>query len=206
MELTLKTRDKILQIAEEEFARIGYDALSMNDLVKKLNINKATIYYHFEDKKSLYQEVIKNTMTQINHSIETILEEDLDISPKDKFRLFIHQLVNVFEERPTIVPLALREFANFGENVDESITPYMEIQNEFIKKAMEELNLKDKYKEVNVYSFFSLINGTIMNFYPIQMSQLPVGGDDKIKLNSKKSLEYIADFVADIILDAICKE
>lgn len=206
MEFNLKTRDKILQTAEEEFARIGYDALSMNDLVKKLDINKATIYYHFEDKKSLYQEVIKNTMTQINHSIETILEEDLDISPKDKFRLFIHQLVSVFDARPTIIPLALREFANFGGNVDESIAPYMEIQNEFIKKAMEELKLKDKYKEVNVYSFFSLINGTIMNFYPIQMSQLPVGGDNKIKSNSKKSLEYIADFVADIILDAICKE
>lgn len=45
----MKTRELILKVAEEEFSKLGYDAVSMNNLVKKLNINKATIYYHFLD-------------------------------------------------------------------------------------------------------------------------------------------------------------
>jgi len=52
-------KELILKVAEEEFCKYGFDAVSMNDLVKKLNINKATIYYHFKDKKSLYQTIIK---------------------------------------------------------------------------------------------------------------------------------------------------
>jgi AcrR family transcriptional regulator len=73
----MKRRDKILLIAEEEFARVGYDGLSMNDLVKKLQINKATIYYHFEDKKSLYQGVTKNAITHINQSLEGLYKKHL---------------------------------------------------------------------------------------------------------------------------------
>lgn len=47
----MKTSEKILKVAADEFARIGYDGLSMNSLVEKLEINKATVYYHFKDKK-----------------------------------------------------------------------------------------------------------------------------------------------------------
>jgi len=42
----------------------------MNDLVKKLDINKATIYYHFKDKRSLYNEVIKCKMEIQNKNIQ----------------------------------------------------------------------------------------------------------------------------------------
>lgn len=58
----MKTSEKILKVAADEFARIGYDGLSMNSLVEKLEINKATVYYHFKDKKALYKEVIKHEM------------------------------------------------------------------------------------------------------------------------------------------------
>lgn len=78
----MKRRDKILLVAEEEFARVGYDGLSMNDLVKKLDINKATIYYHFEDKKSLYQEVAKNAITHMNQNLEGLYKKTLKSYPK----------------------------------------------------------------------------------------------------------------------------
>lgn len=202
----MKRKDKILLIAEEEFARVGYDGLSMNDLVKKLQINKATIYYHFEDKKSLYQEVTKNAITHINQSLEDLHKKHPEATPKKRFRLFIHQIVYVVAKRPSIISLALREFANFGANTDESIVPFIEAQNGFILQGIEQLDLKEKYKNPNIYGFFSLIHGTIMNFYSIQMCQLPVGGDDAIKLDGQKSLDHIADFVADIIIDAVCKD
>ena len=38
-------KEHILDIATSEFAILGYSALSMNNLAKKLEINKATIYY-----------------------------------------------------------------------------------------------------------------------------------------------------------------
>ena len=43
------TRKKILKTATEEFSKFGYDAVSMNNLASKIDVNKATIYYHFKD-------------------------------------------------------------------------------------------------------------------------------------------------------------
>ena len=39
------TKKRILDVATEEFATLGYSGLSMNKLAEKLKINKAMIYY-----------------------------------------------------------------------------------------------------------------------------------------------------------------
>ena len=54
------TKKRILDVATEEFATLGYSGLSMNKLAEKLKINKAMIYYYFKDKRNLYDEVISS--------------------------------------------------------------------------------------------------------------------------------------------------
>ena len=58
------TKENILQVAIQEFSLYGYDAVSMNNLASKLDVNKATIYYHYKDKKSLYQAVLTKLIRQ----------------------------------------------------------------------------------------------------------------------------------------------
>ena len=60
-------------------------------------------------------------------------------------------------------------------------------------------------KNINTYAISSLIHGTIREFYAIQMNLLPIGGEDKLKQNSTKTLNFISEFVSNIILDAIVK-
>ena len=43
------TKKRILDVATEEFATLGYSGLSMNKLAEKLKINKAMIYYYFKE-------------------------------------------------------------------------------------------------------------------------------------------------------------
>ena len=47
------TKERILEVAEELFARNGFDATSMDSISKEVGINKATIYYHFESKNDI---------------------------------------------------------------------------------------------------------------------------------------------------------
>ncbi len=200
----MKTKDLILKVAEEEFSKLGYDAVSMNDLVKKLDINKATIYYHFLDKKTLYHEVLVNVISDMNLKIRSVFMGNLD--NETLFRAYVHTVVLSIKERPSIVSLALREMANYGTNVDNSIVPNIEEELKYIKIIMKKLNLKDKYKNINTYALQSLIHGTIKEFYVIQMSSLSIDEKSQFKQDSEKTLNYISEFISNIILDAIVEK
>ena len=197
----MKTKDLILKVAEEEFSKLGYDAVSMNNLVKKLDINKATIYYHFKDKKTLYHEVLKNVITEMNLKIRSVFMGNLD--GETLFRVYVNTIVLSIKQRPSIVSLAFREMANYGANVDNSLVPYIEEEIKYIEMIMKRLDLKDFYKNINQYALLSLIHGTIKEFYVIQMSTLSIGGKSELKQNSDKTLNYISEFISNIILDAI---
>lgn len=200
----MDTREIILKVAEEEFAKKGFDGVNMDELIKKLNIDKTTVYYHFQDKKDLYQEIIKDALEEVNSNIKSIFRSNLngDIL----FRSYINALIISMRNRPTIIPLALREFANFGSKVDESVVPFIEEEIKCIQMILEKLDVKEEYKQMNPYVLLCLINGTIKEFYVIQMSELPVDGNSKLKKDSKKTLNYISDYVANMILDAIVKK
>ncbi len=44
-------KQAILEVAADLFAKYGYDAVSMNDIAKKLKITKPALYYHFKVRK-----------------------------------------------------------------------------------------------------------------------------------------------------------
>lgn len=197
------TKNKILEVASIEFSKYGYDAVSMNNLVKKLDINKATVYYHYKDKKTLYAEVVKHAVTSINEINKELLKKDLEA--KEVFRLYLKNQIEVIIRKPFNPSLALREIANLGADLDESVIPHIQEEVAILKEVLSKLELKEKYKNTSGYDFFAIVIGTIHNFYSFQMSVHDIGTKDDLKGNNKKSLEYISNFVYDILISAICK-
>ena len=55
------TRTDILKLAVPLFAAKGYNGVSMRDLSNAAELSVAAIYHHFQDKKTLYLEVLKYT-------------------------------------------------------------------------------------------------------------------------------------------------
>ena len=197
-------KEKILKISVEEFSKYGFDAVSMNDLVKKLDINKATIYYHFKDKRSLYNEVIKCKMEILNKNIQDVFSNQ--DGNQNLIKKYVDAYIKTIKDDPSIIPLALREIANYGANIDDNLVPYIKKDIKYLKIAINKLDLDDKYKDMDIYAFYAFINGTIKTFYAIQMSSLKLGEDEELKQNSEKTLDYISEFISNIILDAIKKK
>lgn len=90
--------------------------------------------------------------------------------------------------------------------VDESFIPYIEEEIKYLENIFNKLNLKNKYKNMDIYAIYGLIYGTIETFYIIKMTNLPVAKDNKLKLNSEKTLKYISNLISNILLDAIVEE
>jgi AcrR family transcriptional regulator len=51
-------RQKILGAASECFARFGYDKTTLEDIGKAVGLNKASLYYYYRNKESLFCDVI----------------------------------------------------------------------------------------------------------------------------------------------------
>jgi len=198
------TRQNILKVAAEEFSKYGYDAVSMNNLAAKLQVNKATIYYHFKDKKSLYQEIL-TTLIKINREQnEKIVNSDAQA--KEKLKQYIMLFIKTTKENPQIVPISLREMANLGANIDNEISLELEHEMLYLKQIILSLNLKDKYKDLDFYELKAMLMGTINSYYSMQMSHIDFKGMKDFSRNSDDILDSIGEFIVNIFIDALCKD
>jgi hypothetical protein len=198
------TKENILSVATDMFAKYGYDAVSMNKLASNLDVNKATIYYHFKDKKSLYSECIKLVMIDVIEDLKILSQSSS--TPKEQLVSYINIVIKSYKNKPQLIPLALRELANYGVNIDESIVPYFQIEIDILKSIVDKLPLKDKYKEMDIYALFSIIHGSIKSYYPINICDFDLSGRKEYEKCSDDILDYISNLVSNIVVDAICKE
>lgn len=76
-EKTEQTRRRILESAEIAFAEKGYDGANMREIAKGAGVNKYMLYYHFEDKRTLFERVFAAIARPIfQHLIDTIRQTD----------------------------------------------------------------------------------------------------------------------------------
>ncbi|NNM06888.1 MAG: TetR/AcrR family transcriptional regulator [Gemmatimonadetes bacterium] len=75
-------QEAILQAAGEEFAEKGFEAASINRIIKRSGMSKGSVYYYFEDKADLFA-------TTLERSIQLIMQEigwfSLEVLGPDEF-------------------------------------------------------------------------------------------------------------------------
>lgn len=68
-------REKILDVAEEEFAERGYAPTSLRSIARRASVNPALIAYYFGSKEQLFEEVFKRRGTLIAQRWDELLDE-----------------------------------------------------------------------------------------------------------------------------------
>ncbi|MGW8327504.1 ScbR family autoregulator-binding transcription factor [Streptomyces sp. NPDC055897] len=81
-ERAIKTREKILVAAAEVFAEVGYDAATIADILKRSEVTKGALYFHFASKDELAQAVLTDPLSSVPRvpPQELVLQEGLDES------------------------------------------------------------------------------------------------------------------------------
>jgi len=83
-------RDAILEAALDEFSARGFAAARLDDVAKRADVAKGTIYLYFTDKESLFQELIRAKMVPVVVSLELALATNLPL------RAVVEQAVEIF--------------------------------------------------------------------------------------------------------------
>ncbi|MEZ4386201.1 MAG: TetR/AcrR family transcriptional regulator [Candidatus Krumholzibacteriia bacterium] len=61
-DLQSDTRSRLLEAAEQLFARHGFDGVSIRDIAAAAEVNVAAVNYHFQGKENLYREVLQQVV------------------------------------------------------------------------------------------------------------------------------------------------
>ena len=83
-------RTAILAAALDEFAARGFAATRLDDVARRAEVAKGTIYLHFADKETLFQELIRMELSPVVGALENASHADIPL------RLVTDQLIEVF--------------------------------------------------------------------------------------------------------------
>jgi hypothetical protein len=61
----MKTKEKIISTAIEQFNKLGYNSLNLFELANILNISRGNLTYHFKDKESLLKAIVSEMWQKI---------------------------------------------------------------------------------------------------------------------------------------------
>jgi TetR/AcrR family transcriptional regulator len=73
------TQAKILDAAEEEFARYGLAGARIDAIASRTGVVKAMIYYYFESKEGLYQAVMQRIGTELETAFQQFSSDQLSV-------------------------------------------------------------------------------------------------------------------------------
>lgn len=86
-----KTRDNIVEAADQLFYRQGYEHTSFSDIANVVQISRGNFYFHFKTKDEILDAVINRRLADTRKVLDRWEIEGK--SPADRIRSFIHILV-----------------------------------------------------------------------------------------------------------------
>jgi AcrR family transcriptional regulator len=139
-------RDAILAAAMDEFAARGFAATRLDDVARRAGVAKGTIYLHFADKETLFQELIRMELSPVVAGLEHASHAEIPL------RQITDRLIEVFvreifeTRRKDVIRLVITEGPRFPKLAEfyyrEVISRALEAIRAMLRRAVERGELK----------------------------------------------------------------
>jgi TetR/AcrR family transcriptional regulator len=104
--LEVASRDKILDAAEDLFARRGFAGIGMREVADTAGLGKSSLFHHFRSKAELYAAVVGRILDHLDAKLTAALAAGGD--PLVRFDRWLDTLIDNFGKHPTYARLLLR--------------------------------------------------------------------------------------------------
>lgn len=109
---TKPRKEEILDVATRLFAERGYEGTSMNDVAERVGMRKASLFYHFATKDSLYEAVLDRLVASMQSQLEAIYANSGTFA--ERLDEVTDTLVGALGSHPYAARLLLREAMDWG--------------------------------------------------------------------------------------------
>lgn len=123
-----RSREAILQAAEQLFAQKGYESTSLQEIGALAGVSRGTPGYFFGSKEQLYQAVLDRILKAEHDAAEQVRAQLMSsgATPIDMITEVIRSHIDFLVARPTFLQLLTREaLSNFAQ--PQSTTTFLEV-------------------------------------------------------------------------------
>jgi AcrR family transcriptional regulator len=125
----------IIEVSQKRFGLYGVDKTSMREIADDLKMSKASLYYYFSDKESIYKAVLEKEQTEF---ISRISERISSISEPDQLLLeYIEARLSYFSTLLNLSRLRLEVYSGLKHNLSDTIQEFKKKEKEIIIKIFE---------------------------------------------------------------------
>jgi len=95
---TLRKQEAILAEAERQFARYGFEGVSLDSIAAVLDLSRQNLLYHWPSKEDLYRAVLDSVMGEWMANMSAIAEAD---EPEAAIQTYVAVKLRFSRERPS---------------------------------------------------------------------------------------------------------
>lgn len=152
----------ILQAAVRQFAEKGYDGARVDRIAEEAGVNKALLYYHFQDKERLYGRVL---MDVILRTVDAVTEKTQQAeTAEDKLRSYITTLIRSIGGNRYFAPMVMREIAGGGATLPADAMEQFARIIKVLRGILEQGQASGEFKPIDPLFLHTQIIGGISFF------------------------------------------
>jgi AcrR family transcriptional regulator len=126
-------REQILRVARDVFAKRGYHQATIDDIVAQAGVARGTFYLYFDDKRTVFSELIDRFAAQLTQAIQRIVTDDPELPVVEQVRSNIRAILRtclleramtkiLFTDAAGVDPAFDRKLATFYDTVVQLLT------------------------------------------------------------------------------------
>ena len=192
------TREAILDAAMREFAMEGVAGARTEAIARAAKVNKALLYYYFEDKEALFGAIMDRVFGELTSAIDAAINTDLP--PKEKFLAYVRAHFDFVASSPLRPRLFHREMMRSGRDGSPHLKRIVErhLRPTFAKIAAliaEGIRTGD-FRPVNPAHFVPSVVGVIVFYFSTPVPKMITGIDSYAPEMIEQRRAEVIDFVS----------
>ncbi|MBQ7823328.1 MAG: TetR family transcriptional regulator [Bacteroidaceae bacterium] len=184
-----KTREMLIDVARQLFAKSGVENTTMNDIALASQKGRRTLYTYFKSKNEVYWAVVESELDHILRSLQEMADQDL--SPEKKLVNYIYARMEAMKEAVLRNGTLRAEFFRDIWKVEQA-RKYMDLREiQLIKGILDEGVNKNVFAITNTSITASIVH------YALKGLDVPYikGHFNESKIDKSSLKNYIMNFI-----------
>lgn len=166
-------KEQIIKDAKKAFLSFGFKKTTMDDIARKMNLRKNTLYYYFKNKDDLFNEVIKESLTELIESVELSVSRAKTAEAKIKAGLttFAEKISANVNDYQITVKILLEFICVMERNKNKQISRLPIIFSGILKEGMK----TKAFAKHNAEELSVILLETAASFEIVKLSKISYG-------------------------------
>jgi TetR/AcrR family transcriptional regulator len=193
-----ESRAAILKAAVAEFAEHGIAGARTDAIARAAHVNKALLYYYFEDKDALYEAVLDHVFSGLRARVMPVLESKLP--PRQKVLEYLGAYFDYIAANPRFPRVVQAEWMRSGAGsarmqrvAKEYFRPIFRKLTDLLREGIE----AEEFRAVNPMDFLPSVVGVIIFYFgaaPLMKTLLKVDPLSVERIRERRA--FVLDFIS----------